>query len=263
VKVQFSLVSFLALVGIVGSASGIVVMDPDEKACQVAPADGAPWNYVARLDTKSGPTASGVYLGNRCVLTANHVARDVSVVQLNGTNYAIDASFKPVTIQGTDMRVLRIATDPGLPPLPLISLAESEFEKPCVMIGWGVGKGTAIPNQGWNWGDDRTRLKRWATNTIQKRYFFNPENRVSYIETVFESAAGPTTGQLAVGDSGCGLFAKLDGVWKLVGIGSFVDSENNKAFYDKDPAAQTHQPEHSYFAPVHRFVLELKRIMAE
>ncbi|MEI9892680.1 MAG: hypothetical protein WDN28_01870 [Chthoniobacter sp.] len=37
--------------------------------------------------------------------------------------------------------------DPGLPPLPLIGAAESEFNKPCTMIGYGVGKGTAVPNQ--------------------------------------------------------------------------------------------------------------------
>jgi hypothetical protein len=216
---------------------------------------------VARLDTKHGPDASGVYLGNRYVLTAGHVARDISTVQLNGTNYAIDETFKPMLIEGTDMRVMRVATDPGLPPLPLISLAESEFEKPCVMIGWGVGKGETIQNQGWNWGDERTRKKRWATNTTEARYHFNPDTHVSYIETVFNFAAGPTTGQLAVGDSGCGLFQKFDGVWKLVGIGGFVDSDNNKALYDKDPTAPRHQPEHSYFAPVHRFVLQLKRIV--
>ena len=175
------LATLLALAVLAGPVLGIVVIDPDEKACLAAPPDGAPWNYVARLDTKSGPTASGIYLGNRCVLTANHVARDVSLVQLNGTNYAVDETFKPVAIEGTDMRVLRIITDPGLPPLPLIGLAESEFEKPCVMIGWGVGKGGAIAGQGWNWGDDRTRRKRWATNSTNAKYYFNPENHISSI----------------------------------------------------------------------------------
>jgi hypothetical protein len=258
-RVSFAIV--LGLVGLVCRAPGIVVIDSDERACVIAPPDGAPWNYVARLDTKSGPTASGIYLGNRSVLTANHVARDISQVQLNGTNYTVDETFKPVAIEGTDMRVLRITTDPGLPPLPLIGLAESEFEKPCVMIGWGLGKGTAIPGQGWNWGDEPTRKKRWATNATQAKYYFNPENHVSYIETTFALKAGPTTGQLAVGDSGCGLFEKFDGVWKLVGIGSFIDSDNNRALYDKNPATPGHQPEHSYFAPVHRYVLQLKRIV--
>jgi hypothetical protein len=262
VKLRVLFVAALALAGFVRPVLGIVVVDADERACLVAPPNGAPWNYVARLDTKSGPTASGIYLGNRCVLTANHVAKDISLVQLNGTNYAVDETFKPVAIEGTDMRVLRITTDPGLPPLPLIGLAESEFEKPCVIIGWGVGKGTAIPGQGWNWGDDQTRKKRWATNSTKAKYYFNPENHVSYIETTFDRAAGPSTGQLAVGDSGCGLFEKLDGVWKLVGIGSFIDSDNNKAFYDKGPGTPGHQSEHSYFAPVHRYVLQLKRIVS-
>jgi hypothetical protein len=211
------------------------------------------------MENKFGARASGVYIGNRYVLTANHIDADINVVHLNGTNYAKDESFQPVVLQGTDLRVMRIMKDPGLPPLPLIGAAESEFNKPCTMIGYGVGKGTEVPNQGWNWGEDPTRLKRWATNTTLARYKTDPQSHVTYIQTAFDMAAGPQTGQITGGDSGCGLFENLGGVWKLVGIGADVDVDN-KALYDKDPAAPGNQPDHSYFVSVRQFAAQINRI---
>lgn len=255
------LLSFIAAtVVLVRPAPAIIVVNPDETRCLAPPPDGAPWNYVARLENKFGPRGTGVYLGNRYVLTANHMHNDISVVHLNGTNYTTDETFRPVALAGTDLRVFRIATDPGLPKLPMIGVTEAEFDKPCVMIGYGVGKGSRVPNQGWNWGDDRSRLKRWATSTTAAKYHFDRENHVRCIQTTFDLAAGPTTGQITVGDSGCGLFEKLDGVWKLVGIGVSVDLDK-QALYDMDPARPGFQPCHSYFAAIHRFVIQLKRIV--
>jgi hypothetical protein len=260
--VRIAVVSFtlLLVMGCGWAARGIVVIGPDEALCLAPPADGAPWKYAARLDNHFGPRASGVYLGNRYVLTANHIDKDISLVNLNGTNYSVDEMFRPVVFEGTDMRVFRIATDPGLPLLPLVSVAESEFDKPCVMIGYGLGKGMPLANQGWKWGDDRTRKRRWATGTTGAKYYFNPENHISYLETAFDFSAGPTTGQLAMGDSGCGLFENLDGVWKLVGIGAYVEGDE-RALYDKDLETPGFQPEHSYFAPVHRYVIALKKLV--
>ena len=79
------------------------------------------------------------------MVTANHIDADINVVFLNGTKYDKDESFEPIAIKGTDMRVMRITTDPGLPPLPLIALVDMELNKPCTMIGYGVGKGAEVP----------------------------------------------------------------------------------------------------------------------
>jgi len=261
VKIRLLFFFILATASLVGLAPGIIVISPDETQCQAPPPDGSPWNYVAGLEDKAGSGATGVYLGNRYLLTANHLDNDIHVVHLNGTNYATDDTFRPIALEGTDLRVFRMATDPGLPPLPLISVTESEFDKPCTMIGYGVGKGAPAPNQGWNWGDEPTRLKRWATSKTSAKYHFPRDSRIPCIQTTFDFMAGPTTGQITVGDAGCGLFEKLGGVWKLVGIGVATDLDK-QALYDTDLATPGFQPDHSYFAPIHRFVIQLKRIVA-
>ncbi len=246
--------AFLALLA--GPSLGIIVINPDETECQSPPSNGAPWNYVARLENKFGPRASGVYLGNRYVLTANHVDEDINVVHLNGTNYAKDESFKPVILPG-DLRVMRILGDPGLPVLPLIGAAESELNKPCTMIGYGAGKGAPIPGQGWEWGDDTTRVKRWATNMAESQYHLDAQSHAPFVSTAFDIAAGPRTGQIAIADSGCGLFENFDGVWKLVGIGDDVE-EDNKALFNKGPGAGG---DHSWFTPVRDVAAQIRDIV--
>jgi len=240
-------------------SSGIIVISADEAECQAPPPDGAPWMYVARLENKFGPRASGVYLGNRYVLTANHVDEDINVIHLNGVNYAKDESFKPVVLPG-DLRVMRIATDPGLPVLPLIGAAESELGKPATMIGYGAGKGAPIPNQGWEWGDDATRIKRWASNLTLPEYHVDAQSHAPFISTAFDIAAGPRTGQIAIADSGCGLFENLGGVWKLVGLGDDVE-EDKKALFDNDPATPGNQPDHSWFTPLREVAAQIRDIV--
>ena len=252
----------LTLAAFARPSFGIIIINPDETECLAAPPDGSPWNYVARLENKFGPRATGVYLGNRYVLTANHVDKDIIVVHLNGVNYTPDESFQPLPLQGTDLRVLRIKQDPGLPPLRLIGPAESEFNKPCVMIGYGLGKGAPVPNQGWHWSDDASRLKRWATSTTLKGYKTDPQSHITYVQTVFDMSAGPHTGQLASGDSGCGLFVNFDGVWKLVGIGADVDTDK-AALYDKDLTTPGNQPDRSYFVAIHHWISQINRIRSE
>lgn len=258
-KKRVLLPALLLCAVLVRPSLGIIVINPDESECLATPSNGSPWNYVARLENKFGARATGVYIGNRYVLTANHVDADINVIHLNGTNYLKDETFKPVVFPGTDLRVMRLTQDPGLPPLPLMSPAESEFNKPCTMIGYGLGKGTEVPNQGWNWGEDPTRLKRWATNKTLTGYKTDPQSHISYVQTAFDMAAGPQTGQITGGDSGCGLFVQFNGVWKLVGIGADVDVDK-MALYDKDVAAPGNQADHSYFVAIRPFVAQLNRI---
>ncbi|MEI9892681.1 MAG: hypothetical protein WDN28_01875 [Chthoniobacter sp.] len=90
-RALFSVV--LAWAAFVRPSFGIIVINPSEKECLAEPPNGSPWNYVARMENKFGARASGVYIGNRYVLTANHIDADINVVYLNGTNYAKDESF--------------------------------------------------------------------------------------------------------------------------------------------------------------------------
>lgn len=248
---------FLAALG--QSAYCIITINNDSASLS-APSNGAPWDYVARLDDGFGARASGVYLGNRYVITANHVDNDINLVHLDNTDFTLDSSFTPLAIAGTDMRILRLAQDPGLPMLPLITSSENAFNQAATMIGWGVGKGTVVPNQGWNWGDDTTRLERWGTSTTLGSYMTDPNSGFTYLQTTFDITKGAATGQLTGGDSGGGLFVNFGGVWTLAGINADVDTDN-QALYDHDLSTAGNQPDHSYFASVTQFTNQIDSII--
>src|SRR4051812_18213926 len=79
-------------------AQALILFGPAESDNLVAPSNGAPWNYVARLDSQN---ASAVYLGNGFLLTANRVTVPLTAF-LNGVLYDIDPSYSPRQIDGVD-----------------------------------------------------------------------------------------------------------------------------------------------------------------
>lgn len=257
---KIRVLSPLALFLLARSGFAVVTINADSTSV-LAPSNGAPWDYVARLDNGFGARASGVYLGNRYVLTANHVDNDINLVHLDNADFTLDSSFTPLAITGTDMRLIRLAQDPGLPAIPVLgsSQASSAFNQPAVMIGYGVGKGTVAPSQGWNWGDDTTRVERWATNNTLGSYFFD-QNSTPYLQTTFDLSVGTTEGQITGGDSGGGLFEKLGGVWTLVGINADVDT-SNQALYDQNLTLAGSQPDHSYFASIAQFSQQIAAVV--
>ena len=247
-----------AFAALIQTAPAIIVINSDETENLAAPPDGSPWNYVGRLENHLSAPASAIYLGNRYVVTASHVIEDSHLFVLNGVGYPRDTSFTQVTLQNTDMRILRIVGDPGLPPLPLIDPNDSEFNQPCTIMGYGVGKATPVPNQGWNWGDDTTRLKRWATNNTLGTYrVFSNQNQII---TSFDRSAGNREGQLTSGDSGGALFIKVNGVWKFAGLAVDVDI-NTQALYDTDPNTPGDQPDHSYYVSVKQVLSQIRAIV--
>ena len=248
------LLAFIFL-GLCSSGSGLILIGDDVVENLVPPPNGAPWQYVAGLGNGQG---SGVYLGNRFVLTANHVSVN-SPVLLNGVSYGLDPTYGEQGVQqiGTaDLKLLKLAGDPGLLPLPLIREADGDLDQPCTIIGWGEGKGAAIPQQGWQWGGDDTVAQRWGlnvTNALPK--IINDgtgQPQFILLSTDFDLDAGPDEAQIAVFDSGCGLFIQIGGVWKLAGIGADVDTEN-AALYDHDPATDGLQPDRSYFHRIQEY----------
>ena len=197
-----------------------------------APASGAPWAYVFQFGTNN---ATGIYLGNGCILTANHVNPVPTGFFINGLSYDRDLTFAPLRIidgaDVVDMKLVKIlpnSTTNTLPPLATlpINFSTTDLNLNCTLIGWGVGKGTTVTNQGWNWGDDTTRAQRWGTNktlssTVSAAY---SDNTYSYsyeaLETSFKRpfSGSSNVAEITLGDSGSGLFQQIDAVWKLSGI---------------------------------------------
>jgi Trypsin len=231
----------------------IVLLGGDTAVQRAAPANGAPWSYVAQLDDAN---ASGVYLGKRFILTANHVNYP-QVVRLNGQTYALDVGWGSQQIDGDDLKLIRIATDPGLAKLPLIAWTDNDLGKKSTMIGWGLGNGEAIPGQGWKWSTPR--LQRWGTNvTLPAVGIFEGQPR---LVTAFNFGAGPDEASIANTDSGGALFQKFNTVWKLAGI--IVDTDANEALYDRKPEKPGNQPSHSYYIPIKMHRATIKQIMVD
>ncbi len=241
------------------SAQAIILFGEDENANRREPSNGAPWHHVARLDNGVTSPASGVYLGDRFVLTADHVTTPVSV-RINGVDYQLDSSFKPKQIAGVDLKLYRIARDPGLPKLKLLKPQETDRGKNCTIIGWGLGTGGSVPKQGWKWGDDTTRLARWGTNRTGNQYKTLSGRR--FLKTAFNAKTSPNEAGLAGGDSGGALFVKIGGVWKLAGIAVDVQTMG-RTFYDADLKSPGHQPELSYYIPIRLYAAAILMAMAE
>ena len=212
-------------------------------------AAGAPWYNVVQFGANN---ASGVYLGNGCVLTANHVNL-VGAVVINGISYVVDPNFTPLHVtednpatsyaDDVDLKLVRIL---GSPPLPVVQNLPLNFSATAdlaasTIIGWGKGKGTTVAG-GWTWGDDTTRAERWGTNTVAGAT--TDGTLVSYdaLYTFFNAPFPPggtsNETQIASGDSGGGLFVKIGSVWKLSGISTLV-STLNEALYNP--------PDNSFF----------------
>jgi hypothetical protein len=233
-------------------ATGICLYGDDHPANQTPPPNGAPWRHVARV---GAPDGSGVYLGKRFIITANHV-QAIDEVLLDGVTYARDTAFSPRRIGGDDIKLFRIASKPNLPTLPLIAAADNDLVKRCTMIGWGLGTGAPVANQGWNWND--IRKQRWGLNNTLG--ILGNADGFERLLTAFNFGSASNEASVANTDSGGGLFVKVAGVWKLAGVA--VDADSNGAFYDHDTTKAGNQADRSYFVRIKNHRAQIKKIMA-
>jgi hypothetical protein len=121
-------------------ASAIVFFSQGNDANLTNPGNGLPWDNVVQMRNESGPIGTGVYLGNRYVLTAGHVG-PLTSVKVGLVDYLIDSS-PAVAIETADMKLVRLASDPGLREVRL-NINSSADVGASHLVGYGVGRASS------------------------------------------------------------------------------------------------------------------------
>jgi len=206
-------------------AGAIVFFNQGNDANLTNPENGLPWDNVVQMRSDSGPIGTGVYVGNRYVLTAGHVG-PLTSVKVGFVDYLLDSS-PAVAIGTADMKLVRLASDPGLNGVRL-NTNPSEDAGDSYLVGFGVARdSSSILDSSWvKWGDSSTAIKRWGTNLVDGAI---TEVQVGgytseLLRTQFNSNAGVNEAALTIYDSGSALFRQIGSEWYLVGLGAYVQN---------------------------------------
>ena len=184
-----------------------------------------PWDNVVQMQSPTGPIGTGVYLGNRYVLTAGHVG-PLTSVKVGFVNYFLDSS-SAVAIGTADMKLVRLVLDPGLNGVRLNSNPLGDGGE-AYLVGYGVGRASSslLGSNPVTWGDSSTAIKRWGTNFVDLAISAKQVGVYTsdLLRTEFNSNAGADEAALTIYDSGSALFQKIGSEWYLVGIGAYVQN---------------------------------------
>jgi uncharacterized protein (TIGR03382 family) len=234
---RLGLVVALAICLSPATARAVVISAASDAANRIAPGNDPGWNNVGRL---SG--ASAVYLGNRWVITANHIAQTAfhltdgrSFDMAVGSAVTLKPPGNPFTSQGADLRMFRLAEDPGLPSLTIADATPARSEIVTMIgagldqapgyIGWSVNaRGqwtqTILPfaNQtGFALLD--TQHMRWGVNRVTSSASSILQGDNTFVfATQFDRQGMPFEAQAVLGDSGGGVFQSIDDSWELAGL---------------------------------------------
>ncbi|HWL53175.1 MAG TPA: PEP-CTERM sorting domain-containing protein [Chthoniobacteraceae bacterium] len=236
---KLPLLSLTCFLLTLASAPALVLYGGDNNTNITAPANGVPWEAVARVGNVSG---SAVYIGNGYLLTANHVTLGSSV-SFDGVNtFAIDQSSVH-SFAGVDLKLFRLTEIPLIAGVSLLNTAAETSGGELTLIGWGKGRSSssAVGDNLVAWGDG-TNKKRWGLNTLSYTGVASGRDPafagVNYQVVAFDLdgrfGLGPNEAGLTQHDSGSGMFQFIDGQWYLVGIATLVAShvEKNSLFSD-------------------------------
>lgn len=202
----------------VAPSSAVILASPDGTE-NTSLTSVAGWNHVGQVNG-----ASGTYLGNGWVITADHVGP--GDFTLDGVTYPFLPGSEQSFDNGggssvPDLLMFQIGPYPALPPLALRQTPPvlNEF---ILMVGAGSDRGAATtfvpgggqPLDGWFWAG--TKTKRWGSNEIDS---FPPGLVLGTVSmaTIFDDDEGPFESQGSDGDSGGAVF-KIIGGEELVGI---------------------------------------------
>lgn len=255
-------------------SSAIILFGHDNSTNITDPANGIPWKNVAKMEIGAGVTSgSGVYLGNQFLITANHVAVDRVVI--DGHTFLVDTTFSSGgfvagqrQVSSADLKILRLVSDPfdtisGLSTITLNASTSLDLNRASYLVGYGAGKGTESPSEGWAWDASTAGVQRWGTNTTEN-YTVNvgahPNITVS-LTTAFD--AGPADeAALAINDSGSALFQFISGQWRLSGIGFAVEVAGSSFYNRTSGSIFGDERDHSFFARIAHYKTDIDAILA-
>jgi len=206
-------------------ANAIVFFSQGNDANLDNPGLGLPWDNVVQMRNESGPIGTGVYLGNRYVLTAGHVG-PLTSVKVGFVDYLLDSS-PAVAVGQADMKLVRLASDPGLSGVRLNTNPSGDAGN-SYLVGYGVGRASSslLGSSPVAWGDSTTAIKRWGTNLVDGA--IAGVQVAGYtsdlLRTQFNSNAGANEAALTIYDSGSALFRQIGSEWFLVGLGAYVQN---------------------------------------
>ena len=216
---------FLWISFTMGPVHAIVFFSQGNDANLTSPGGGLPWDNVVQMQSPTGPIGTGVYLGNRYVLTAGHVG-PLTSVKVGFVDYLLDSS-PAVAIGRADMQLVRLASDPGLGGVRLNSNPSADGGA-AHLVGYGVGRAdsSALSSSPVTWGDSSTAIKRWGTNFVDGAIGAALVGGYTsdLLRTQFNSNAGANEAALTIYDSGSALFRQIGSDWYLVGLGAYVQN---------------------------------------
>ena len=246
----------------VHDASAVAIAHGDGTGNTSAPPDDPGWANVGRYGD-----FTAVYLGNQWALAADHVPYATDIV-FDDQAFAVQpgseitlrnpllselpderqwiADEAPGLTEFTDLRLVRLQSDPALPPLTIAVEPPPflETDADVIMIGNGRNRQPSLTTwQVYDLGGGQLewdesageapysasgykyaagQSQRWGTNTIVADALFQSDDRdVVSLVTQFnrdDEWATEFESQAALGDSGGPVFYKTDQDWELVGV---------------------------------------------
>ncbi len=214
------------------AARAVVISPYYEVPNLKAPANDPGWTHVGRIDG-----GSAVYLGNRWVITANHV--DTGNLRLADGRVLAESVGSSVRLKNTgttiapDLRMFRLAADPGLSAMSLATVAPGAGSL-VTMIGAGVGREPEL--RGWQFNGSQwteapvpdanvfgyelgsDNKMRWGLNIISSASAFISQTGTRVFQTTFDKEGTTFEAQATTGDSGGGVFYQSNGSWQLAGL---------------------------------------------
>ena len=213
-------------------APALVLDGGDGQGNNTAPEDDPGWINVGH----HLGSPSVVYLGNRWILTADHVGASIVILEDERYNPVAGSLVRLMNSDGTqaDLLLFQIDQDPGLPALAIAESPAAVGEK-VILVAAGSSRGERLSAHlegdalidGFSWKEDRT--KRWGSNIIESppKFIEQASTKTEAVPMTFDRIEAPRgtrhEASAARGDSGGALFAHANAMdpnsdWVLSGI---------------------------------------------